>query len=74
MYKYLTVCEKLFHEDIGNYTSYGIICINNETGAIVLKISDVSTERAFVLALAEKFTASSLSPCHFLEAVEDELE
>ena len=74
MYKYLTVCERLFHKDIGSYVSYGILCINEETGAVVSKISDVSTKRSFVLRLSKKFTEKELSPCHFFDAVEDSLE
>ncbi len=74
MYKYLTIKEKLFHEDVGKYTSYGIVCINAETGEQVDKISDVSVERDFVTALAEKFTRHSLSPLHFFDAVVDALE
>ena len=71
MYKYLTYKEKLYHEGIGSYVSYGIVCINLEMGKVVSKIGDVSTDAAFVQALAEKFTRMELSPCHFLDAVED---
>ncbi len=69
MYKYLTVCEKLFREDIGTYTSYGIISIREEDSAIARKISDVSVERDFVVALAEKFNEINLEPQKLLEAV-----
>lgn len=73
MYKYRTIKEKLFHEDIGVYTSYGIICINRKTKAVVAKISDVSCNKHFVKSLAKKFTRHNLSPAHFPDAVEIEL-
>lgn len=69
MYKYLTVCERLFREDIGVYSSYGIISVREEDATIVRKISDVSTERDFVMALAESFTEINLEPQRLLEAV-----
>ncbi len=73
MYKYLIVKEKLFHEDIGPYKSYGIICVERESCAVVSKISDVSCDKSFVKSLAKKFTRLKLSPFHFLDAVEDAL-
>ena len=69
MYKYLTVCERLFREDIGAYSSYGIISVREEDARIVRKISDVSTERDFVMSLAESFTEINLEPQRLLEAV-----
>ena len=73
MYKYLTVKEKLFHEDIGAYISYGIICIDKETKREISKVSDVSTRKAFVKALAKKFTRLTLSPDNLLSAIELEI-
>lgn len=73
MYKYSTVFELLFHEDIGQYISYGIICVNTLTEEIISYISDVSTKKDFVCNLAEKFTKLQLSPCHFKDALEDAL-
>ena len=34
-------------------------------------ISDVSWDRAFVVALARRCTAAQLDPCHLLDVVED---
>ena len=73
MYKYLTICERLFNEEVGTYTSYGIICINCESETVVSQISDVSLSRDFVINLSEKFTQHALAPIHFLDAVEDAL-
>ena len=73
MYKYLTVKEKLFHKDIGPYISYGIRCIDKKTKREITKISDVSTRKAFVKALAKKFTRLTLSPDKLLSAIELEI-
>jgi hypothetical protein len=73
MYKYLTVKEKLYHVDLGSYTSYGIECINRESGAVVVKVSDVSLDKSFVKSLASRFTRLKLSPIHLQDAVEDAL-
>ena len=76
MIKYCVVKEKLFHPDIGEYVSYGMLCCSvlaDETRVIEF-ISDVSCDEKFVTELAEKFTVRELSPLHFLSAVEDALE
>ena len=74
MYKYKTVKETLFHEDIGFYVSYGIICIEKKTGARISKVSDVSCDKAVVKALVKKFKRLRLEPSNLLEAVELALE
>ena len=66
----MTIKEKLFHEDIGPYVSYGIICIDKKAKREISKVSDVSLNKAFVKALAKKFTRLSLSPENLLSAIE----
>ena len=73
MYKYKTIKENLFQDDIGPYVSYGIICIDRKAKRVITKVSDVSTKRAFVKAIARKFTRLSLSPEKLIAAIELEL-
>lgn len=74
MYKYLTVKEFLYHEDIGAYASYGIVCIEKKTGAELTKISDVSCDKSFVKSLSRKFTRLRLEPSNLFNAVELAIE
>ena len=70
MYKYKIIKENLFHRDIGSYVSYGIVCIEKKTRKQVSKISDVSSNKAFVKSIAKRFTRSRLDPSNLLDAVE----
>ena len=73
MYKYTVVTESLFHQDIGNYVSYGILCTDEISETTVSFISDVSSNKNLVDSIADKFTEFQLSPIHLREAIEDEL-
>lgn len=67
MYRYSVIEERLFSEDLGGYTSYGLLV----TGAQELRLSDVSPDREFVAALAMQFNELQLSPIHLSEVIQD---
>lgn len=69
MLLYQAIKENLYHEDIGNYVSYGIAV--TQDGVTVDFISDVSVDEDEVRELARIFTESGLSPIHLVDAVED---
>lgn len=58
------VKNHLHHPDIGEYVSYGI-------GVGERVVTDISTDRSFVEALAAQFEENELAPEHLQEAVED---
>lgn len=61
--------EKLYHKDIGEYTTFGLrACCK---GKCVAFISDVSVDERFVTELAERFTAAQLSVIHLKEVIDD---
>ena len=69
MFLYQAIKENLYHEDIGNYVSYGIAVMHD--GVTLDCISDVSVDEDEVRELARIFTAVGLSPIHLMDAVED---
>ena len=68
---YRTVKEKLYHRDVGDYTSYGIEAVQG--GEVIAFVSDVSVNETFVTSLSELFTKEQLSPMHLQDAIEDNL-
>ena len=70
---YKVIRERLYHKDIGKYVSYGIVAIDQATGKEILRVSDVSTSRRFVLDLARLYTEEELAPTHLFDAVYDKL-
>ena len=69
MYRYIAVKEKLYHKDIGTYTSYGIKAFKD--GKEVGFVSDVSVDRDFVEELVELCNTEQLDPIHLFDVVED---
>ena len=67
MYLYKTVKEKLFHVDIGFYTSFGIkvFCNGKEVGFV----SDVSVDEAFVSEIARQCNYMQLKPKYLQDVV-----
>ena len=64
--------EDIMHEEeLGSYVSYGITC-KSEAGEEHAR--DVSTDRQRVTDMVERFNRYGLSPLHFYDAVEEELE
>ena len=67
-----TLREELTHDqEMGTRRCYGIVC-HTETGN--LYIPDISQNKKQVEMLAERFNRYKLSPMHFHDAVEEELE
>lgn len=72
MILYLPVRQHLFHPDIGNYTSYGIVAIPIlNCGQSSCFVSDVSVSFAKVAALALRCTVGQLDPTQLEDVVED---
>ena len=69
--RYQTVCSR----GSGQTVVYGLECLEDRQGSWVRLdlIEDVSTRGENVLAMAERFTALSLSPVHFRDVVMDRL-
>lgn len=58
-------------EELGTYRSFGITC-RYDCGEE--HIRDISTDREKVADMAERFNRYALSPIHFHDAVEEEIE
>ena len=72
MLQYILIAEEITNEDIGTYTSYGIELRYGEE--IVVRISDVDTDREGVENLCKLCNDLKLSPIHLREVVEDYLD
>ena len=70
---YLPVRENLQSEELGMYVSYGILALRKEGNAWrrAAYLSDISTDREAVAALARSCTEGALSPEQLSEVVED---
>lgn len=71
MFQYLVIEETLFHQDIGTYTSYGIIALSEDRE--ILKISDVSVNKDMVERMAKSYNELQLNPIHLYDVIEDAL-
>ncbi len=73
MVRYEVVGERLYSPDHGWYTGYGIRAYRRVEDAWepVVTVSDLSTDRQAVEALAHRCTAGELSPIHLRDVVED---
>ena len=73
MLLYLVIEEQLYHEDIGEYTSYGIQGIYATYGVYkeVAFVSDVVCDRKKTAEIAALCTRLQLSPIHLIDVVED---
>lgn len=72
MILYMPVKQHLFHPDIGEYVSYGIIAVRlfriRKQIAFVADV-DPSAYRVFILAF--RCTLCQLDPIHLMDVVED---
>lgn len=68
---YLLREDTMHEEESGSYISFGITC-KSETGEEYIR--DISTDRDKVADMAERFNRYRLSPIHFHDAVEEEIE
>ena len=67
MYRYSVIEEHLFSEDLGEYTSFGLLVSGDQE----IRLSDISPNREFVTALAMQFNELQLSPIHLSEVIQD---
>ena len=58
-------------EESGTYRSFGITCRHDRGEE---HIRDISTDRDKVADMADRFNRYALSPVHFRDAVEEEIE
>ena len=66
-YEYACIEQHLYHEDIGYYTTYGIVLASDTS----VKVDDVSCNRAFVKQLVSLLNEHQAEPVHLLDIVED---
>lgn len=73
--EYLLVEEQLFTPELGAYRSFGIeaLCPSPQGSERLAYVSDVSTDRAFAAALAERCRRGGLSPVHLRDFITDAL-
>lgn len=69
MHNYRCFKEKMFHEDIGEYTSYGIMLDGTD-----MKIDDVSVDKGLVEEIVFKMNKYQAEPVHMMDIIEDMLE
>lgn len=69
MYLYQAVGERLLRDDVGEYTTYGIMLTRD--GAMIDYVADVTCDYAMARRMAESFTLHQLSPLHLYDAIED---
>lgn len=70
MYLYVPLEEHLHSNEIGDYLSFGLI-LKDENGRELVKISDISTDEAFITEMCQLFNIHQLSPIHLLDVIED---
>ena len=73
MFEYEVCEENLYHEDIGEYVSYGIkaFSISMNCRTEIAFVSDVSVDKTAVRNLCKKCTLGNLHPIHLMDVVED---
>lgn len=68
--KYQCMEQSMYHEDIGEYFTYGIIYNDNSE----LIVRDVSTNRSYVQYITQLLNVFRASPIHLYNIIEDMLE
>ena len=63
--------DNLFHQDIGNYTSYGIDVVDEMSGLSIYFILDISTEKKPLENLISLCNKLRLDIIHLNDVVED---
>lgn len=69
VFHYECVEQHLYHEDIGDYISYGIVLTSDTT----IKIDDVSCDHEVVAHLVSLLNKHQANPIHLVDIVEDNL-
>lgn len=64
MERYCVECEVFEREEIGKYTTFGIVCGN-------AKISDVTTNEREAAQIATLLNEGDVAICHFKDVVEN---
>lgn len=75
MYFYQVIKEEFYHEDIGDYVTFGLKVVFATYGVYseILKISDISTDKNSVVKLADLCNRNQVSPLHILDVIQDRL-
>ena len=60
-YMYKLTEETLSDDDLGSYKTYGIECVDKSKGAVLYRISDVSTSRKRMTAAVDMFNSMGVS-------------
>lgn len=69
MRAYSVISESLFGEEIGEYTSFGLVCI--DSGNEILRISDLSPERNDVERFCRLLNLYHIPPDDLTDYLED---
>ena len=70
MFLYVTFKERLFSDELGPYTSFGIKAIDTSNKSETT-VSDVSVNEAFVNELCRSFNLYQLDPVHLSDVLDD---
>ena len=68
MFQYIPIEEELHTSDLGTYRSFGI-CVKDERKYTLMILSDISTDKEFVVDLAIRCTDGGLAPDHLIDVV-----
>ena len=68
---YIPKKELICSHDLGEYESFGISVLKNNT--VLSYVSDVSVDEQFILELAQRCTSGQLDPIHLYDVIEDSL-
>ena len=70
MFHYVPTKQRLTTDDLGTYTTYGVIVQDGENRTI-LSVPDVSPDRAFVNGLCDRCNQFQLDPVHLRDVISD---
>ena len=63
--------DKLFNEDTGNYTTYGIDVFDSQSDMLLRSVSDISLEKSAVQLLVSQCNKLCLDIIHLDDVIED---
>ena len=66
-FHYCYIPQSLYHEDLGHYTSYGIILKND----LNVAVNDVSCEKKVVKRIVHALNRYQAEPVHLMDVIED---
>lgn len=71
MVQYVVDEEELFNPEIGNYTTFGITAVDNNSKEVICSISDVFVDRNKAESFVRLFNEAELDVIHLQNAIED---